>query len=454
MKNNLPKLIMGLLMIGLLLLVGCSDKSSNSSEQQSEGSGDSTKQQEVTSNEPTTLSLWTFAAYHQDHFAHMLDRWNEEHPDEPINLEMTNYPFEEMHNKLLIALQSGVGAPDLANIEIKKWSSFLQGSEEDIELVPLNDIVEPILDKAVTARFTNYSKDGTYYGLPTQVAATVTYYNKQIMDEAGIDPLTIETWDEFVEAGKVVKEKTGKPMTTIEAPGAWSFWPLISQRGSDLIGDDGSVIIDNEINTEVLQFVSDMVHVHEIAIPAPGGDHSAEEYFGFFADNGAASVVMPAWYMSRFRDYMPNMAGNIVITPMPAWEKGGSRSAGMGGTGTAITKQSKNVDLAKRFMEFAKLSEEGNIALWTKLGSEPPRWDVWDAPEMSEDNEFTRLFGNEIFEMLSTIREDINPVNITDDTTRAVDQVQNQLMYQVIREGADVKETIKAVADDVRRTQK
>jgi arabinosaccharide transport system substrate-binding protein len=453
MNNSKPKFLMGILSIALLLfVVGCS----NGEKASSNGSGGGeakTAGSENSSADVTTLSLWTFAAYHQDHFAHMSERWNEEHPDEQIKLEMTNYPFEEMHNKLLIALQSGVGAPDFANIEIKQWSKFLQGTKKDITLEPLNDMVEPILDKAVEARFKNYSKDGNYYGIPTQVAATVVYYNTEILDKAGIDPLSIKTWDDFVKAGLKVKETTGKPMTTIESADVWTYWPIISQRGSDFIDEDGNIIVDNEINTETLQFLSDMVHKHEIAIPAPGGNHTAEEYYGFFSDNGAAAVMMPAWYMSRFRDYMPNMAGKIQIAPMPAWEEGGARSAGMGGTGTALTIQSKHKDLAKRFLEFAKLSDEGSIALWTILGSEPPRWDVWDAPEMSVDNEFTELFGNDIFERLSTIRDDINHVNITEDSSRTIDLVGSQLLYNVIREGADVEEAIKEVADQIRNSQ-
>ncbi|QGH35985.1 extracellular solute-binding protein [Gracilibacillus salitolerans] len=456
MVKSRIKLFLSMIMaFSLLLVVACSNENTDSDADSNgleEGESNTVEPEEGT-EDATTLSLWTFVAYHQDHFEYMVERWNEENPNEQIKLEMTNYPFEEMHNKLLIALQSGVGAPDFANIEIKQWSKFLQGSEEDISLEPLNDMVEPILDNAVEARFTNYSKDGNYYGIPTQVAATVMYYNKEMMNEAEVDPMSIETWDDFVEAGLKVKDATGKPMTTVESADTWTFWPIISQRGSDLIDEAGNVIVDNEINTETLQFLSDMVHEHEIAIPAPGGNHSAEEFFGFFSDGGAASVMMPAWYMSRFRDYMPDMAGNIEIAPMPAWEKGGARSAGMGGTGTALTNQSEHKDLAKRFLEYAKLSEEGSIALWTILGSEPPRWDVWDKPEMSEDNEFTELFGNDIFEKLSTIRDDINPINITDDSSRAIDLVSNQLLYNVIREGQDVEEGIKKVADEIRDSQ-
>ena len=60
----------------------------------------------------------------------------------------------------------------------------------------------------------------------------------------------------------------------------------------------------------------------------------------------------------------------------------GDRSAGMGGTATVIPKQAKQVDLAKDFLKFAKASKEGNIKLWTVLGFDPLRWDVWDSDEL------------------------------------------------------------------------
>lgn len=41
-------------------------------------------------------------------------------------------------------------------------------------------------------------------------------------------------------------------------------------------------------------------------------------------------------------------------------ERGGDRSAGLGGTATVVPKQSKHVELAKEFLAFAKGSEEGN----------------------------------------------------------------------------------------------
>ena len=37
-------------------------------------------------------------------------------------------------------------------------------------------------------------------------------------------------------------------------------------------------------------------------------------------------------------------------------------------------KQSKYLDLAKRFLFFSKGSKQGNIMIWQLLGFDPPRW--------------------------------------------------------------------------------
>ena len=226
--------------------------------------------------ETTTLTFWTFQELHQQFFEKQVELWNENNPDNQINLESTVYPYDQMHNKLLIALQSGVGAPDIADIEISKFANYLKGSNP--QLVPVNDVVDPLMDKMITARFENYAKDGKYYGIPFHVGATVMYYNMEMMDAAGVDIDNIVTWDDYVEAGKKVKSALDKPMTTVEVTEHWTLYPMISQIGSDIFAEDGSVILDNDKNERVLTFINDMVHKSEIAVPAPGGFHHSEEY--------------------------------------------------------------------------------------------------------------------------------------------------------------------------------
>lgn len=396
----------------------------------------------------TELTFWTFNGLHVTFFEDAVDRWNEENPDRPIKLVAETYPYDQMHNNLLMSFQSGTGAPDIVDIEIKRFSNYLQG---EIQLVPLNDAIEPVKDKFVQARLDIYAKDGKYYGLPTHVGATVMYYNTDILKDAGVDLNDIVTWEDYVEAGKKVVEATGKPMTTIETGDVFTFWPMISQQGSDFFDRSGNVTVDNETNVQTLEFIVDMVDTHHIAIRAPGGNHHAEEYYGFMNQGGAASVLMPMWYMGRFTDYMPDLEGKIAIRPMPSWEPGGFRSAGMGGTATSVTTQSDHQQLAVDFLAFAKASERGNIKLWELMGFDPPRFDVWDFPDIQRDNKYYDYFGRDIFTILSEVKDEIHPVNIDPKTPEAIDLFNTNVFYNVLdRRNQTPEEALHEVAESLR----
>ena len=146
------------------------------------------------SGEGNVITVWTSNELHNQMFEFGEKVYNEKHGDNPVELKIEVYPNAEMANKLLIALQSGVGAPDIADININYFSNFLKG---DIQLVPLNDIVEKELPSCVQSRFDLYKEDGTYYGIPTHVGASVVYYNMEIIEKAGFtieDVDAIETW--------------------------------------------------------------------------------------------------------------------------------------------------------------------------------------------------------------------------------------------------------------------
>ncbi|MDR6717342.1 hypothetical protein [Paenibacillus sp. 2003] len=58
----------------------------------------------------THLVFWTFVDAHQKFYESMAEQWNQDHPERQIALEATTIPYDDMHTKLLLALQSGVGA--------------------------------------------------------------------------------------------------------------------------------------------------------------------------------------------------------------------------------------------------------------------------------------------------------------------------------------------------------
>ena len=45
----------------------------------------------------THLEMWTFVELHGQHYGKMAEVWNEEHPDQTIEITCTTYPYSDMH---------------------------------------------------------------------------------------------------------------------------------------------------------------------------------------------------------------------------------------------------------------------------------------------------------------------------------------------------------------------
>ncbi|NBD27790.1 extracellular solute-binding protein [Paenibacillus sp. T1] len=425
----------------VLVLAACSsDDKSKDSESASDSGG--------SSSGGTKLEMWTFNELHKTFYDEMAKRWNEANPGKEIQLSVSVFPYEDMHNKLLVALQSGTGAPDLADIELNKFPNFLKG---DPQLLPLNDIVEPELNNLVKSRLDIYAKDGNYYGIDFHVGAAVIYYNKEILDKAGVNPDDIVTWADYEAAGRKVLDAAGVPMTTLETSDLWSLMPQVAQAPGkdDLQTADGQLNITSPVVSGPLKWQQNLIK-SKIAILTPGGNHHAEEYYGMMNGGGAASVWMPMWYMGRFTDYMPDLKGKIVIKPMPVWKEGEPRSAGMGGTGTAVTKTSKNQEAAKAFLAYAKLSREGNIEIWKQLGFDPLRSDVWNAPELKESNKFTDYFGPDIFDVLTEVKGEIEGVVVNENTPAISDAFKTSVITRILLDNEDVDKVLSDAANQLK----
>lgn len=123
---------------------------------------------------------------------------------------------------------------------------------------------------------------------------------------------------------------------------------------------------------------------------------------------------MPLWYMGRFTDYCPDLEGKMAIYEIPVWNEGDTREVLQGGTGTSVLKFTENEELAKEFIAFAKLSEEGNKYEWNVLGFDPIRTSLWDDPEITEDkdNKFLKYFQTNPFDIIKKNGTDLTAPDI------------------------------------------
>ena len=404
---------------------------------------------------PETVTFWTFQAAHQKFMEDAAARWNETYPDRPIDFQAETLGYDDLHNNLLISLQTGTGAPDIVDIEIAMYANFITGDEQYIPLLPLNSVIEPDKENLIMGRFDNYANHGNYYGVDYHVGACAMMYNKEIFEQAGVDINSIVTWDDFKEAGKVIRQRTGKCIMAVEPTEHWTYYPLITQQGSDFFDPaTGEVTLDNQINIDTLQWLLDGVK-DDIFVPMPGGFCHSEEWYAYMNAGNVGAIAIPLWYLNRFTDYMPDLDGKMAVRTMPVWTEGGANSAGLGGTGTSVTNQANNPDLCKEFLYFAKISKEGAIRTWTELGFDPLRTDIYDDPQMTAPNVFTDYFGDDVYGVMDATADSIGSLSTSNPLyPQALTLVQKTVMFQVLSEQSKTPaEALKAAADELRALQ-
>ena len=91
----------------------------------------------VRSQAEATLEVWGFNRERLNFAqnASELPVFKDKYPNVTVNFR--GFPFAQMHDKLLAALASGQGAPDIAEVEIARFSQFLKG--ERVPFVPLTE---------------------------------------------------------------------------------------------------------------------------------------------------------------------------------------------------------------------------------------------------------------------------------------------------------------------------
>lgn len=388
----------------------------------------------------TELSYWTFVELHGQHFEKMLEKWNEANPDRQIKLNVTVMPYDDMHNKLSIAVQTGVGAPDIADIELGKYPDFMQGTPQ---LESLNDVAEPYQGTVVQSQLDLYSKEETLYGLSTHVGATVAFYNTEVLEEAGVDYKTIVTWEDFKQAGIQVYEKTGKTMGTADTSATWQSSMLLAQQGADFTDDAGNPQVNSEALVKGLSMLKDLQDNNVITTIA-GGQPDTEEAYGEYNSGNFVSAFMPLWQMSRYTNYMKDLSGKIAIAPLPVMEEGMPRSYGGGGTATVVSKTAKDVQLAKEFIAYAKLSLDANIEIWNTLGFDPINMDVWDMNDVTHnaDNQFVQYFVNNPFDVLNEIKDEIQLIKSVSASPTINNVLCTVTLNEIFEDGKDVKQAL------------
>ncbi len=409
----------------------------------------------------THIDLWTFVDAHAEMYGKMVEKWNTANPDRTIELTAVSYPFSDMHNKVLMSFQAGEGAPDIVDVEAGQFPNFVAGQEE--WLYPLEDAMAPYKDDMVASRLEIYmGADGHYYGAPFHVGETVMYYNMAELEKYDItqeDVDAVKTWDDYEALGKKYVEargEEGKYWTSIDTAG--TDWMSIAMAEYD---EDWTGGFDGEANVQ-LESVTNMLTYQKrwlddgIAEISPDGQVDLEAGYQNILDHNIVSFPKAMWYMSRFKNYMPEEEGNWYIAPCPVFEEGQKNcSVGIGGTGTVVTQQSEAKELAADFVCYAKMSPDGEKVIWEDLGFDVCNTSLWtdDAFAHDENNYYNKFFRNLPYDVLAEIDGRIGKISIVPITPTINDQMNLITFNEIFEDGRDIEEALQDAQDAIELEQ-
>ncbi len=410
----------------------------------------------------THLEMWTFVEIHGQHYGNMVDIWNEQNPDRPIEITCTTYPYADMHTKLLASLEAGTGAPDICDVEIGQFPNVVKGL--DTWLVPLDDAAADYMPTMVPARMDVYAgSDGKHYGAPYHVGAFVMYYNVAAMAEAmGVsneDVIAkidaVVTWDDWAALGQEYLDALGNPegkyWTSVDTAGVDWQWIAMAEYGEDWTGGfDGKANVQLESVKKMCTMEQDWLN-SGLAQVSPDGHVDLEAGFQNILDHNIVSFPKAMWYMSRFTNYMAEEKGNWYIAPCPVFEAGQPCSVGVGGTGTVVTQQSANKDLAAEFLCWAKMSDEGEQLIWDNLGFDVCNTALWNNDEFAhnDENQYNAFFINYPYDVLYSIKDQIGKIYSVAISPTINEQMCNVTLNDMFENGVSVEDALQAAQDVV-----
>ncbi len=302
-----------------------------------------------------------------------------------------------LQTRLQNALLAGTEVPDLVEIPEGSLSFFTRGPLEDVGFVDLTARLdaEGHRQHLVNSRLSLWSSRGHVFALPHDVHPVMLMYRADLVEGLGIDVETLKTWDDFAAAGrKVVRDLDGdgvpdRYMIDLPSAASWGLLLLMRQRGLDLFDDAGHVVFNDPRTVDTMVwYLRQSYGKDRIAYECGWG----QSLMKAMIDGLALFYIAPDWRTFVTEQDVPSLAGKMKVTPLPAWEPGGRRTSVWGGTGLAITKSSKHVDLAWQFAKslYFNQAELGRRFLDTNII--PPFRDAWNLPEFKHPN---RYFSNQ-----------------------------------------------------------
>lgn len=241
-----------------------------------------------------------------------------------ITVTDTVKPFGDLWTANIAAVAAGSGMPDV----IVSDRPTLPRDAADGVYMSLQEFSDR--DNITRDQFYDWAWDqslfeGETYGIPFETDVRVLFWNKQLFEEAGLDPNDPpETWDELWEyADALDKQNEDGTYERIAFFPLWNagfnpFWAYLN--GAPLIDADGNPVINSPEAVETLEWIKRWVDRY-------GGWQALQDFraqYGappndLFMGNGVAMLVDIFGYNSQLEFYRPTALLEDGSTPRMDW---------------------------------------------------------------------------------------------------------------------------------------
>jgi ABC-type glycerol-3-phosphate transport system substrate-binding protein len=367
-----------------------------------------------------------------------------EQRDATVRIE--NVDHESYHDRFEGALTSGEDGPDFAMLEsVVAPSSVDTGGLEDLS----GRISSSLKDEFLAGTWETISDGDAVYALPWDVGPVGMFYRRDVYRQHGIDPTTIETWDQFIEEGEKLPD--GVHMTNLPPNDYDGVWRRqFRQLGGQPFTEDGKVNVHSDTSRRVAENIKAMVD----AGIASEAESWTPDWFEQYANGSIASLPAGAWMETTLRDSLPDTDGDWGVYELPAYESGGNHATNWGGSNLCLPSQTDGdaVDRAWDYVEWAMTSTEMHNRMLSEFGIFPAYEPAYEADVYDEALEF--FGGQRARQVFVDLAPDVPGYRYTADTDAVSDAMNTYLARMIEGElspAAAVQQAAEQVAEETDR---
>ncbi|PXI03009.1 ABC transporter substrate-binding protein [Klebsiella variicola] len=290
----------------------------------------------------------TQAAYSENDIRAMTSDFEKQHPDVKVNLEFV--PYEALHDKIVAARGAGGNGYDVVLFDAIWPAEF---SRFDLLQDVSSRIAADEREKIFPGAMNTVVYQGKTLGMPWILDTKYLYYNKAMLDKAGIKTPPA-SWQQVMDDAKVLKDKG-----IVKYPLVWSWSQaeaLVCDYTTLVSGFGGSFYQNGKLDFSTpasLKAVTLMKTSLDQGLSNPASREYLEEDVRKAFSNGDAAFALNWTYMYNMANdpKQSKVAGDVGIVPAPG-DTPDKPGAVNGSMGLGIAKASQHPEEAWQYIHY------------------------------------------------------------------------------------------------------